>query len=121
MKTLVATFESDWVDMSTRTSVASQAPEDTCEPEDAAVPEAISGKEVEKAVQVFTKELTPLSISVKKAVRKAVARAGEDLLNDTDIKDTMKKVVKRAVKEAVTEAVQDARNAQAVKESSSQP
>lgn len=121
VKTLVATFESDWVDMSTRTSVASQAPEDTCEPEDAAVPEAISGKEVEKAVQVFTKELTPLSISVKKAVRKAVARAGEDLLNDTDIKDTMKKVVKRAVKEAVTEAVQDARNAQAVKESSSQP
>ena len=45
----------------------------------------------EKAVQVLTKELDPLAVSVKKAVRKAVAKAGEDVLHDKDVKDTMKK------------------------------
>ena len=59
-----------------------------------------------------TKELDPLTESVKKAVRNAVAKAGEDVLNDKDVKDTMKKVVKKAVKEAVKEAVQDAQHAQ---------
>ena len=73
---------------------------------------AVTAKETEKAVQVFTKELDPLTVSVKKAVRKAVAKAGEDVLNDRDVKDTMKKVVKKAVKEAVKEAVQDAQAAQ---------
>ena len=37
-----------------------------------------------------------------------MARVGEDVLSDKDVKDTMKKVVKKAVKEAVREAVQDA-------------
>jgi hypothetical protein len=40
----------------------------------------VTAKEAEKAVQVFTKELDPLTDSVKKAVRKAVAKAGEDVL-----------------------------------------
>jgi hypothetical protein len=44
---------------------------------------------------------------VKKAVRKAVAQAGDDVLHDKGVKDTMKRVVKKAVKEAVKEAVQD--------------
>ena len=82
---------------------------------------AVSDKEVEKAVQVFTKELDPLAVSVKKAVRQAVAKAGDDVLHDKDVKDTMKKVVKKAVKEAVKEAVQDAQHAQELKEPKSQP
>ena len=41
-----------------------------------------------------------------------MAKAGEDVLHDKDVKDTMKKVVKKAVKEAVKEAVQDAQEAQ---------
>ncbi len=86
VKALIGTFESDWAGTNA------------------------SGKEIEKAVQVFTKELDPLTVSVKKAVRRAVAKAGEDVLNDKDVKDTMKKVVKKAVKEGVKEAVQDAQD-----------
>ena len=48
---------------------------------------------------------------MKKAVRKAVAQAGDDVLHDKGVKDTMKKVVKKALKEAVKEAVQDAQDA----------
>ena len=44
---------------------------------------------------MLTKELDPLAVSVKKAVRKAVAKAGEDVLHDKDVKDTMKNVVKK--------------------------
>jgi hypothetical protein len=47
-------------------------------------------------------------VSVKKAVRVAVAKVGDAVLSDKDVKDTMKKVVKKAVKDAVKEAVKDA-------------
>jgi hypothetical protein len=60
---------------------------------------------------VLTKELSPLSNSVKKAVRTAVAKVGDDVLSDKGVKDTMKKVVKKAVKDAVKEAVRDAQSA----------
>ena len=106
VKKLIETFESDW-DAHERQEGADamSARRSTNEPP------AVSEKEAEKAVQVFTKELDPLAVSVKKAVRKAVAKAGEDVLHDKDVKDTMKKVVKKAVKEAVKEAVQDAQDA----------
>ena len=104
VKLLVDAFESDWGDVDGKKEAS-----------------AVSGKEVKKAVQVFTKELDPLTVSVKKAVRKAVAKAGEDVLHDKDVKDTMKRVVKKAVKEAVKEAVQDAQDAQDVKDAKSQP
>ena len=55
------------------------------------------------------------------AVREAVAKAGDDVLHDKDVKDTMKKVVKKAVKDAVKEAVQDAQDAQDGKEARSRP
>ena len=48
---------------------------------------------------------------MKKAVRQAVVRAGDDVLNDKSVKDTMKKVVKQAVKEAVKAAVKEAQAA----------
>lgn len=108
VKILIDTFESDW-----GMANAKQAPSKAQPPLEE--PAAPSEKEVEKAVQVFTKELDPLANSVKKAVRKAVAKAGDDVLNDKDVKDTMKKVVKQAVKEAVKEAVQDAEDAQEVR------
>jgi hypothetical protein len=65
---------------------------------------------VRKLIETFESDWTVTG------ARKAVARAGEDVLNDKDVKDTMKKVVKKAVKEAVREAVQDAQDAQEVKE-----
>ena len=69
---------------------------------------AVSAGEAQKAVQILTKELDPLAVSVKKAVRIAVAKVGDDVLGDKDVKETMKKVVKKAVKDAVKEAVHDA-------------
>jgi hypothetical protein len=62
-------------------------------------------------VKVFTKELAPLATTVKKAVRLAVVKAGEDVLHDDDVKATMKRVVKQAVKEAVKDAVHAAQDA----------
>ena len=97
---LVDTFETDWA-----ASCASKVEAAT-----------VSAKETEKAVQVLTEELDPLAVSVKKAVRIAVAKAGDDVLHDKDVKDTMKNVVKKAVKEAVKEAVQDAQDAQDAKD-----
>jgi cardiolipin synthase len=112
VKTLIETFESDWA--STHTKSAPAPPNDvialTTEPA------AVSARKAAKAVQLFTKELSPLTVSVKKAVRKAVAKAGEDVLHDKDVKDTMKKVVKKAVKDAVKEAVHEAEDAQGVKD-----
>jgi phosphatidylserine/phosphatidylglycerophosphate/cardiolipin synthase-like enzyme len=104
---LIDAFESDWTFASEKNTV--KQPD---VPDEAAL---VSAKEVEKAVQVFTKELDPLAISVKKAVRSAVAKAGDDLLHDKGVKETMKKVVKKAVKEAVKEAVQDAQEVQNAK------
>jgi cardiolipin synthase len=111
VKRLVDVFESDWI--SREEPKGKDSPKDMETPADA--PHEVTDKETEKAVQVFTKELNPLSISVKKAVRKAVAKAGEDVLHDKDVKDTMKKVVKKAVKEAVKEAVQEAQEAREAK------
>ena len=118
VKTLIDTFESDWAH-----TIAKHAPArpDVVDTPTEDEPQPASAKDTEKAVQVFTKELDPLSVSVKEAVRKAVAKAGEDLLHDKDVKDTMKKVVKKAVKQAVKEAVRDAQDAQDVKEAASQP
>jgi cardiolipin synthase len=108
VKKLVEIFETDWA--------SAPKPLDASQDQ----PSRVSEKEAEKAVQVLTKELNPLAVSVKEAVRKAVAKAGDDVLHDKGVKDTMKKVVKKAVKEAVKEAVQDAQDAQDVREAKSE-
>ena len=107
MKKLIDTFESDWTRTSTKSApIPSAAADATVEQ-----PATASAKEVAKAVEVFAKELQPLATTVKKAVRQAVVKAGEDVLHDKDVKDTMKKVVKQAVKEAVKDAVHEAQEA----------
>ena len=116
VKALLDTFESDWA--GTHAGKASAAPPKS---DGTIAPAAATANEAAKAVEVFTKELDPISVSVKKAVRMAVSKAGEDVLHDKDVKETMKKVVKRAVKEAVKEAVQDATDAQAVKDAKAHP
>jgi cardiolipin synthase len=128
VKKLIASFDADWTSAPAKSAPAPAKESEAAMDGSAAVSEKEAAKEAEKvaevaekaekAVQVLTKELDPLAISVKRAVRKAVAKAGEDVLNDKDVKDTMKKVVKRAVKEAVKEAVQEAQDAQ---EAKSQP
>ncbi|MCX6538491.1 MAG: phospholipase D-like domain-containing protein [Acidobacteria bacterium] len=107
VKKLIDTFEADW----TRTSTKSvPIPSDAV---DAPIekPAGASPKEVAKAVGVFTHELQSLATTVKKAVRQAVVKAGEDVLHDKGVKDTMKQVVKQAVKEAVKDAVHEAQEA----------
>jgi cardiolipin synthase len=116
VKALIETFESDWTSTSAKRGLA--GPKDLEVPADkpeAFSEAAVSEREAAKAVQVLTKELDPLAISVKKAVRKAVAKSGGDILHNKDIKHTMKQVVKKAAKEAVKEAVQDAQAAEETK------
>ncbi len=112
VKKLVETFEADWVAKSTKKAEAASAGTKAS----AGEPVAVSAKDAAKAVQIIAKELDPLAVSVKKAVRIAVAKAGEDVLHDKDSKDTMKKAVKQAVKAAVKEAVHDAQDALDVKD-----
>jgi hypothetical protein len=112
VKKLVETFEADWV---TKNSKKAETPSAEVKAS-AGEPVAVSAKDAAKAVQIITQELDPLTASVKKAVRIAVAKAGEDVLHDKESKDTMKKVVKQAVKDAVKEAVHDAQAALDVKD-----
>jgi hypothetical protein len=112
VKKLIETFDADWVVKSPKKADASSEEVKAS----AGEPVAVSAKNAAKAVQIITKELDPLAVSVKKAVRIAVAKAGEDVLHDKDSKNTMKKAVKQAVKEAVKEAVHDAQDALDVKD-----
>jgi hypothetical protein len=108
----VDTFETDWAASRKKNALAPSKRAEAPKVEAATV----SAKEAEKAVQVLTEELDTLAVSVKKAVRLAVAKAGDDVLRDKDVKDTIKNVVKKAVNDAVKEAVQDAQDAQDAKD-----
>jgi phosphatidylserine/phosphatidylglycerophosphate/cardiolipin synthase-like enzyme len=107
VKKLLDTFESDW----TRTSTKSEPIPEAAAAAPVVGPAAASPREVAKAVGVFTQEIQSLASTVKKAVRQAVGKAGDDVLHDKDVKDTMKQVVKQAVKEAVKDAVHEAEEA----------
>lgn len=110
VKRLIETFEGDWTSKSGRKELTVPREPDSVKVQPAAAPDtaAVSDKDAQKAVQILTKELDPLADSVKKAVRIAVAKVGDAVLGDKDVKDTMKKVVKKAVKDAVKEAVKAA-------------
>ena len=107
VKALVDTFESDWKRTAAGDAKDARPPKEA----DDKSPAEASAKEMAKAVKVFTKELEPLAVKVKKAVHKAVVQAGDDVLNDKSVKDTMKKVAKQAMKEAVKTAVKEAQAA----------
>ena len=93
---LLTTFESDWKAATGTGEVDTQdvAP--------------VSKEVTEKVVAVVAEELRPLATTVKKAVNKAVAQTGDEVLHDKIVKTTVKKVIKKAVKKAVKEAVQSA-------------
>jgi phosphatidylserine/phosphatidylglycerophosphate/cardiolipin synthase-like enzyme len=103
------TFETDWTSTSTRKIAAESVDASVAEP-------VASAKGIAKAMKIFTKEIQPLATSVKKAVRQAVAKAGEDVLHDKNATDAMKQVAKEAVKEAVKAAVHDAQEALPLKD-----
>jgi len=92
VKQLIDCFESDW--SSTDGSTDSATKQD--EPE-------VPKKHIVRAAKVLAKELHPLAATVKKAVKKVVAEAGEGILADKRVKTTVKKMVKKAIKQAVKE------------------
>ena len=100
VKQLAECFESDW---DSTDAVADSAAKKE-QPPDA------PHKDVQRAAKTLAKELHPLTATVRKAVKKVVAEAGEDILGDKRVKNTMKKMVKKAIKQAVRE-VADAADA----------
>ena len=92
VKQLIECFESDWgsTDATTDSAMKKDEPE-------------VPKKHVVRATKVLAKELHPLEATVKKAVKKVVAEAGEDVLGDKRVKTTVKKMVKKAIKQAVKE------------------
>ena len=92
VKQLTECFESDWssTDAATDSAMKKDQPE-------------VPKKHVVRATKVLAKELHPLEATVKKAVKKVVAEAGEDVLGDKRVKTTVKKMVKKAIKQAVKE------------------
>ena len=106
VKKLVETFESDWVHSGHEGEGPEKRPDGTRR--------AAAGARTRKPrrrSRSSRRNWIRSSVSVKKAVRQAVAKAGEDVLHDKGVKDTMKKVVKKAVKEAVKEAVEESKKA----------
>lgn len=97
LKQLMECFESDWAPGS--------APSDDAEETDA--PEA-SKSEVQRAAKALAKELQPLTATVKKAVKRVVSEAGEDVMGDKRVRSAVKKMVKKAIKQAVREVADDA-------------
>lgn len=92
VKQLIECFESDW-------SSTDGATDSAMKKDESDVPK----KHIVRANKVLAKELHPLAATVKKAVKKVVAEAGEDVLGDKRVKSTVKKIVKKAIKQAVKE------------------
>jgi phosphatidylserine/phosphatidylglycerophosphate/cardiolipin synthase-like enzyme len=92
VKQLIQCFESDWrfTDASTDSAMKKDEPE-------------APKQHIVRATKVLAKELHPLEATVKKAVRRVVAEAGEDVLGDKRVKTTVKKMIKKAIKQAVKE------------------
>ena len=93
---LIETFKADWA--TTEGGVSKDA---------AATPMAAANEAaLKKTVKVISKELPPIASTVKKALKKIVAKAGPEVLADGKVKNVMKKVVKKAVKQALNEIVE---------------
>lgn len=92
VKTLWATFESDWI--ATGFDETRETVKATTEPEPL---------QTAKVTRALAKELPPLKTTLKKVIKQAVAKAGEDSLDHGNLKSAVKSIVKTAVKEAVAE------------------
>lgn len=97
VKGLIDTFESDW---------ASREAARELETGRGAVL-AIPREEAESAVHALVQELHPLTATVKRAVKRTVAKTGEEGLKDETVKDAVNEVVRNAVKEALAEVARD--------------
>jgi cardiolipin synthase len=85
VRRLITTFEADWT------------------PQNRNHQKQLLPKDQKKAARVLAAELPPLEAQVKSAVKKVVARTGEEVFADKKVKQTVKKVVKKAFKQAMKE------------------
>lgn len=97
VKTLIATFKTDWE------ATGFDEARESAKKETPHLPPEISAK----ATRALEKEMPPLRTALKKAIKQAAARVGEDALALGELKSTVKDAVKRAVKEAVQEMVHE--------------
>lgn len=97
VKQLVECFESDW----DSTPTGSDSAKETGTPQ-------ASKSEVQRAAKTLARELQPLTATVKKAVKRVVSEAGEDVMGDKRVKSAVKKLVKKAIKQAVREVADSA-------------
>jgi cardiolipin synthase len=97
VNTLLATFEKDWATTGFGDSHAAPK-EDDAEPP--------PKKMTQKETRALAKELPPLTITVKEAIKKAVRKSGNETL-DHEEASTVKSAVKKAVKQAVKEMIRE--------------
>jgi len=97
VKTMLATFESDW---------AATGFDETRETVEANTAE-VEPKPSAKATRALAKEMPPLKTTLKKAIKQAVTKAGQDSLAHGNLKATVKSIVKTAMKEAVAEMAEE--------------
>lgn len=98
VKTLLATFEKDW-EATGFTDSHAAVKEDDAEPP--------PKKMTQKETRALAKELPPLAITVKEAIKKAVRKSGTETLDHEEMASTVKSAVKKAVKEAVKEIARE--------------
>lgn len=102
VRKLVEIFEAEWVAMD---------PTERQDKSGAGVegaPTKANRSDADLAVQVVVQQLEPLAETVKDAVKKVVSDAGQEALQDDEVKHTVKQVVTKALKEAVKQVVDDA-------------
>jgi cardiolipin synthase len=97
IKQLAETFESDWAGNAVPTKEEPKR-------DDASAADRNS----EDAAKILAEGLQPMGITLKEAVKKVVADAGGQVLEEQILKSTVKKLVKKAVKEAVKEVAEEA-------------
>ena len=94
VKSLIDIFERDWA---SRGAAKPQAATNQ--------PPQVHQQQVdtEKTAEALVRQLEPVTVTVKKAVKEVVAKAGEKELDGTTVKRLVKKVMKETVKEIVQE------------------
>jgi cardiolipin synthase A/B len=97
VRKLAEIFEADW-SRSSGDGKASQAVK---------TDRARVGHEGKNRTARLEQELDPLTWSLKQTVKRVVLGAGEEAIEEKEVKATVKKVVKKAVKEAIHEVAQE--------------
>jgi hypothetical protein len=98
VNTLRATFEKDWEATGFVDSHAAMK-EDDAEPP--------PKKMTQKRTRALAKELPPLTVTVKEAIKKAVRKSGTETIDHEEMASTVKSAVKKAVKQAVKEIARE--------------